>query len=131
MLTGEDQACETALSDVTSYAHADTEKWNTTIINSILGALVQETTQKPQAGSSAPSQPQFKYVVNSTIIQHAATTSSSPADDSKKPNGRRGMHAASGAYWNNEKDGMWSFKYPGADSKGLDVVVGVIWVWVG
>lgn len=45
--------------------------------------------------------------------------------------GRRGMHAASGAYWNNEKDGMWSFKYPGADSKGLDVVVGIIWVWVG
>ena len=125
------QACEMALSGVTTYTHTDTEKWNTTIINSILGALVQETTHKPPAGSSAPAQPQFKYVVNSTIIQHAASASSASVEDVKKPNGRRGMHAASGAYWNNEKDGMWSFKYPGADSKGLDVVVGIIWVWVG
>ena len=41
------------------------------------------------------------------------------------------MHAASGAYWNNEKDGMWSYKYSAAEMKGLDVVVGVIWIWVG
>jgi hypothetical protein len=126
-----EQACEAALSGVESYVHTDTEKWNTTIINSILGALVQETAQPAAADPSAPAQPQFKYVVNSTIIQHAASSSSSAGDDSKKTTGRRGMHAASGAYWNNEKDGMWSFKYPGADSKGLDVVVGIIWVWVG
>lgn len=123
------QACEAALSGVTAYSHPDTESWNTTIINSILGALVGETATNPASGSS-PAQPQFKYVVNSTIIQHAAT-SSGAGDDAKKASGRRGMHAASGAYWNNEKDGMWSFKYPGADSKGLDVVIGIIWVWVG
>ena len=23
------------------------------------------------------------------------------------------MHSASGAYWNNERDGMWSFKWEG------------------
>jgi len=128
------QACETALSGVTSYSHADTESWNTTIINNILGALVTETTQQSNTtGGAASTQPQFKYVVNSTIIQHAgATAPATPGEEpSKKTSGRRGMHAASGAYWNNEKDGMWSFKYPGADSKGLDVVVGVIWVWVG
>ncbi|KAK5054561.1 hypothetical protein LTR84_001452 [Exophiala bonariae] len=127
-----ESACETALSGVTSYSHADTETWNTTIINNILGALVSETTQSSSSGST-PAQPQFKYVVNSTIIQHAGSTGpTTPGEDSsKKISGRRGMHAASGAYWNNEKDGMWSFKYPGADSKGLDVVVGVIWVWVG
>jgi dynein light chain Tctex-type 1 len=96
-----------------------------------LGALVEETSQKREAGSSTLRQPQFKYVVNSTIIQHAAFSSSPSGDDTKKMSGRRGMHAASGAYWNNDKDGMWSFKYPGADSKGLDVVIGVIWVWVG
>jgi dynein light chain Tctex-type 1 len=45
--------------------------------------------------------------------------------------GRRGMHSAAGAYWNNEKDGMWSFKYDAGDTKGLDVVVGIVWVWVG
>ncbi|KIW31431.1 uncharacterized protein PV07_03081 [Cladophialophora immunda] len=126
-----ENACEAALSGVTSYSHPDTERWNTMIINSILGALVEETTVKATPGSSASSQPQYKYVVNSTIIQHAVSSPASAGDDAKKTSGRRGMHAASGAYWNNEKDGMWSFKYPGADSKGLDVVVGIIWVWVG
>ncbi|EXJ81663.1 hypothetical protein A1O1_07728 [Capronia coronata CBS 617.96] len=124
-----ESACDAALAGVKAYSHPETESWNTTIINSILGALVEETTQK-SATASTPGQPQFKYVVNSTIIQHAATPSS-PSDETKKTSGRRGMHAASGAYWNNEKDGMWSYKYPGADSKGLDVVIGIIWVWVG
>ncbi|KIW13344.1 hypothetical protein PV08_08532 [Exophiala spinifera] len=118
-----ENACSSALSSVTSYSHAETESWNTTIINSILGALVEETSK---SGSASSSQPQFKYVVNSTIIQHASSSSDSP-----RTAGRRGMHAASGAYWNNEKDGMWSYKYPGAESKGLDVVVGIIWIWVG
>ena len=122
-----EQACEAALRGVTSYSHPDTESWNTTIINSILGALVEETANP---SCTSPPQPQFKYVVNSTIIQHAAASSTS-SEEIKKAGGRRGMHAASGAYWNNEKDGMWSFKYPGADSKGLDVVIGIIWVWVG
>ncbi|KAK4949786.1 hypothetical protein LTR10_011628 [Elasticomyces elasticus] len=120
-----ENACEAALSEVASYSHSDTESWNTTIINSILGALVDETGKHASGG--APTQPQFKYVVNSTIIQHASSSS----DDTKKAKGRRGMHAASGAYWNNEKDGMWSYKYPGAESKGLDVVIGIIWIWVG
>jgi len=124
-----ENACDAALSGVTTYSHPDTESWNTTIINSILGALVEETVHKLGSASS-PSQPQFKYVVNSTIIQHAAASATS-GDDPKKISGRRGMHAASGAYWNNEKDGMWSFKYPGAESKGLDVVIGIIWIWVG
>ncbi|KAI9773903.1 MAG: hypothetical protein M1840_006129 [Geoglossum simile] len=42
--------------------------------------------------------------------------------------GRRGMHSATGAYWNNEKDGMWSFKYEEAAGRGMDVVVSVIWI---
>ena len=41
------------------------------------------------------------------------------------------MHAASGAFWSNEKDGMWSYKYSAAQNKGFDVVVGVIWIHVG
>lgn len=40
------------------------------------------------------------------------------------------MHSASGAYWNNEKDGMWSHKYEGGESKGMDVVVSVMWIAV-
>lgn len=42
--------------------------------------------------------------------------------------GRRGMHSATGAYWNNEKDGMWSWKYVKAEEKGFDVVVSIMWV---
>lgn len=44
--------------------------------------------------------------------------------------GRRGMHSASGAYWNNERDGMWSHKYEGGEGKGMDVVVSVMWIAV-
>jgi dynein light chain Tctex-type 1 len=44
--------------------------------------------------------------------------------------GRRGMHSASGAYWNNERDGLWSFKYEGGESKGMDIVVSVMWIGV-
>lgn len=38
------------------------------------------------------------------------------------------MHSAAGAYWNSEKDGMWSFKYDGGEKKGLDVVINVMWI---
>lgn len=112
--------------------------------------------------SSAPTpaqKPQYKYAVNSTIIQHlsdpvtsrsaTATASTGTSTDDKTqqasppatPNGgatvasdpergRRGMHSATGAYWNNETDGMWSYKYEGGESKGMDVVISVIWVSV-
>lgn len=49
---------------------------------------------------------------------------------STKKVGRRGMHSASGAYWNNERDGMWSFKYEGGESKGMDIVVSIMWIGV-
>ncbi len=37
------------------------------------------------------------------------------------------MHSATGAYWNNERDGMWSYKYE-EEGKGFDVVISVIWI---
>jgi len=43
---------------------------------------------------------------------------------------RRGMHSATGAYWNTEKDGMWSYKYEGGEARGFDVVICVIWMAV-
>jgi len=49
---------------------------------------------------------------------------------SERKVGRRGMHSAAGAYWNNDKDGMWSFKYAGGESKGMDVVISVMWIAV-
>jgi hypothetical protein len=112
--------------------------------NSILKSLISESS--PAGGS-----PAFKYAVNSTIIQHLVPTSalnksrtiqeptpprSEGADaktdatstDGKPHVGRRGMHSATGAFWNEKTDGMWSFKYEGGENKGLDVVVSVIWI---
>ena len=81
----------------------------------------------------------YKFAVNSTIIQHLsdprsagseAEASEEGAGETPKSVGRRGMHSASGAYWNNERDGMWSFKYEGGESKGMDIVVSIMWIGV-
>jgi hypothetical protein len=120
--------------------------------NSILRSLISESSPP---GGGAPS---YKYAVNSTIIQHLVPTSAlnrakaTQESSSAKPNtsdatistseakteavgsdgkphvGRRGMHSATGAYWNEKTDGMWSFKYEGGESQGLDVVISVIWI---
>ncbi|KAL8952750.1 MAG: hypothetical protein Q9222_001361 [Ikaeria aurantiellina] len=97
------------------------------------------TLQSLIAEASTPTQPPvFKFSVTSTIIQHVTppqsqSSSSGNADTngparSAKSIGRRGMHSASGAYWNNEKDGMWNWKYTKGEEKGFDVVLNVIWM---
>ena len=108
------KACESALSSASAYKHSSTESWNSTIINTTLQSLVKET-------STTNSQPQYKFAVNSTIIQHVPASSETISE-------KRGMHSATAAYWNAEKDGMWNFKYDAAEPKGLDVVVQVIWI---
>lgn len=50
--------------------------------------------------------------------------------DATKKVGRRGMHSASGAYWNNERDGMASHKYEGGEGKGMDIVISIMWIAV-
>ncbi|KAL5120080.1 hypothetical protein ACEQ8H_001905 [Pleosporales sp. CAS-2024a] len=82
----------------------------------ILASLIDKTS----SGENA--QPPFKYIVNSTVIQHIGT----PAEPEK--HGRRGMHSAVGAYWNNEKDGTYSYKWEAALQKGMDVVIAITWV---
>jgi len=142
-------ACESALGSAEYYEHSKTEHWNTVIINTILRSLISESS--PPGGN-----PSYKYAVNSTIIQHLVptaalnkpkapvtptNTSAGQSDaktgdvkaagtDEKAIFGRRGMHSASGAYWNEKTDGMWSFKYEGGESKGLDVVISIIWVGI-
>lgn len=61
--------------------------------------------------------------MNSTIIQHVA-----PGEEDAVNQRKRGMHSATGAYWNNEKDGTWSYKYECAEKKGLDVVISIMWI---
>jgi hypothetical protein len=145
-------ACDSALATATTYDHAATKSWNDHIINSILKALISEST------SSSPdqaAQSKYKFAVNSTIIQHlsdprpsgteeagvqtegeegtgtdAGEDGVSMGTDEEKKVGSRGMHSASGAYWNNERDGMWSHKYEGGEGKGMDIVVSVMWIAV-
>ncbi|KAJ9156151.1 Dynein light chain [Pleurostoma richardsiae] len=140
-------ACQSAIGSAEYYDHSKTEQWNQTIINSVLKALISESTP---SGASAPS---FKFAVNSTIVQHlvptsqlnksrgtstgagagadeasVSTSTEATATDGKPHVGRRGMHSATGAYWNEKTDGMWSYKYDGGEGKGMDVVIMVIWI---
>jgi dynein light chain Tctex-type 1 len=56
------------------------------------------------------------------VIQHVGN----PAEPEK--HGRRGMHSAVGAYWNNEKDGTYSYKWEAGEKKGMDIVIAITWV---
>ncbi|KAH5709892.1 hypothetical protein HBI18_227170, partial [Parastagonospora nodorum] len=86
----------------------------------ILKTLIEKTSTTTTAGE--PSQPPYKYIINSTVIQHIGV----PSEPEK--HGRRGMHSAVGAYWNNEKDGTYSYKWEGAQKKGMDIVIAITWV---
>lgn len=100
----------------------------------MLKSVMSEAT--PQ-GATAPG---YKFAINSTIVQHVVPTSqlnkpTTPTDESaagaakKGQSGRRGMHSATGGFWNEKTDGMWSFKWDG-EGKGLDVVLMLIWIAV-
>lgn len=70
-------------------------------------------------------------VKNEEADTNGTAAEAQPGTASSKPRaGRRGMHSAAGAYWNNERDGLWNFKYEGAERKGMDVVVSVIWIGI-
>lgn len=143
-------ACHSAIGSAEYYDHSKTPEWNSAIINNILRAVISESTPDKAAA------PAYKFAVTSTIVQHLVPTSqlnkaqgtstgtsttdepskeaaaepasTATATDGKPHVGRRGMHSASGAYWNEETDGMWSYKYEGGDAKGMDVVIMLIWV---
>ncbi|EGP83105.1 unnamed protein product [Zymoseptoria tritici ST99CH_1A5] len=120
-------ACDAAVSTASVYEHAQTATWNQTIINNILQSLMSESA----VGDEPPA---YKFIVSATIIQHLSDPRAGAAEtvavEGDKKVGRRGMHSASGAFWNNEKDGMWSYKYGGGEGKGMDIVVSVMWVAV-
>ena len=88
--------------------------------NTVLKSLISATNSTTESSS-----PTYKFAVTSTIIQHIP---SAGADETEAS--RRGMHSATGAFWNNEKDGMWSYKYEKgqAGGNGFDVIVSVVWV---
>jgi hypothetical protein len=116
-------ACDDAISTASVYEHGQTASWNQSIINSILQSLIAESSHDDEP-------PAYKFIVSATIIQHLSDPRSGAEGAGEKKVGRRGMHSASGAFWNNEKDGMWSYKYGGGEGKGMDIVVSVMWVAV-
>jgi hypothetical protein len=125
------EACSAALGSATIYDHSQTATWNNTIINSVLKQLISEAATAAEDGA-----PQYKWIVNTTIIQHLSDPRAAGSDEGapKSKVGRRGMHSASGAFWNNERDGMWSYKHEatggGEEKRGMDVVVSIMWVAV-
>ncbi|KAK0514308.1 hypothetical protein JMJ35_002925 [Cladonia borealis] len=115
----------------TSYNHALTSSQNTEIINSLLGKILSEFSPSSGKGTGTgegtgegegKGEGGYKWLVQSTIIQQT--------EEEGEGSVKRGMHSASGAYWNNERDGMWSCKWEGAEGRGFDVVVSVVWISV-
>ncbi|KKA27982.1 hypothetical protein TD95_005332 [Thielaviopsis punctulata] len=127
--TKKEGACSAALGDAKFYDHAKTQEWNNSIINTILENCIKETKSKKG--------PQYKFVCNSSIVQHTAPTEEDDDDEEEgkekeyKPSGaRRGMHSATAAFWDDARDGMWSYKYDGGASKGLDIIIMLVWVHI-
>lgn len=116
-------ACEQAIGSAEAYDHSKVGEWNSEIIQYILKTLIEKTSSPDAtATTDSPSQPPYKYIANSTVIQHIG----SPAEPDK--HGRRGMHSAVGAFWNNEKDGTYSYKWEAAEKKGMDIVITITWI---
>lgn len=141
------QAIDSAFGSAEKYDHTLVQSWNTSIIVSPIHPFPppkQPTTTNPTPPTNlAPTPTQnailkdliektkptdenkttpYKFVVTSTIIQHTAAPSEAATA------GRRGMHSAVGAFWNSEKDGSWSYKWDGAEKKGLDSVISITWI---
>ncbi|RMX79176.1 hypothetical protein D0869_08494 [Hortaea werneckii] len=86
------------------------------------------TDTEKTAGDAAvegEAEEELKKEVGGGENEEAASSSNKAASSGP---GRRGMHSASGAYWNNAKDGMWSHKYEGGEAKGMDIVIAIMWI---
>ncbi|QKX56120.1 uncharacterized protein TRUGW13939_03220 [Talaromyces rugulosus] len=118
------EACDAALKSSEGYDHLLVASWNSAIINSVLKDLIVATT--PDQNSTPPP---YRFTVNSTIVQQGVIDKAAAGGSEEV--GKRGMHSASGAFWDVNRDGMWTFKYPGAEERGLDVVVSVTWFAMG
>ncbi|KAJ5576447.1 hypothetical protein N7535_003373 [Penicillium sp. DV-2018c] len=116
------EACNNALADTQRYDHENVGSWNSQIINTILKALIAAT-----APTEASKPPPYRFTVNSTIVQQGVIDESVAQGGALSNAGKRGMHSASGAFWDVNRDGMWTFKYAGAEERGMDVVVCVTW----
>ena len=75
----------------------------------------------------------YKFMVTSTIIQHELKKEAKEGEPVPPIPASRGMHTASGAYWNQDKDALWSYKQMGAEGdnkREFDVVLTCAWIKV-
>ncbi|KAG4303353.1 hypothetical protein PCANB_000325 [Pneumocystis canis] len=96
------ELCDTELNRLlgnANYTQLQVDTWNTQIINNVLSILT-------------PLAPEYKWILTSAIIEIT-------------PNTTQGMHAAQGAYWNCEKDGMLLHEW---SNKQLRVILGLSWI---
>ena len=74
----------------------------------------------------------YKFLITSTIIQHDLKKEGKDGEPILTAPSR-GMHTASGAFWNQDKDAIWSYKMMGAEGdikREFDVVLTCAWVAV-
>ncbi|KAK2737763.1 hypothetical protein FQN57_007411 [Myotisia sp. PD_48] len=121
------QVCDTVFDGVTQYDHDKVAEWNSRVINTVLKSLIDAVTPSGETDNKVDSaidasKPTYRFSVTSTLIQQDFSNK----DDSTPPLGRRGMHCASGAFWDSQHDGMWTYKYNGED-KGLELVLNIAW----
>ncbi|KAI7472566.1 hypothetical protein KC357_g5740 [Hortaea werneckii] len=111
---------------------------NSTIIQHLSDPRPSGTTSTASAGTSTGTDAAEKTAGDAAVEGEAEEelkkevggeeSGGVPASSSTGGPGRRGMHSASGAYWNNAKDGMWSHKYEGGEAKGMDIVIAIMWI---
>ncbi|KAK9447522.1 Tctex-1 [Limtongia smithiae] len=100
--------CAKAIDDVITpnetFDNAKMSNWNEQIIHSILESLVSACST-------------HKFVIYCTVIEREG-------DDNL-----RQLRSTSGAYWNNETDGQWSYNWVGGrNGTSMDVVVNIVWI---
>jgi hypothetical protein len=117
---------------------------NSTIVQQDLprpAATASTTTSVGTSTSTDPSASGEKEGAAEAGAQVASASNSTPPPPPPPPaapaaaaaaggstQARRGMHSASAAFWNANRDGCWNFKYDAMLSKGLDIVISVIWI---
>ena len=84
------------------------------------------------AASAKTAAPTTASTTATTTAPTTTTTTTAPKTTTITANvklnvGRRGMHSATGAFWDSSKDGMWTFKYDG-ESQYMDIVIMLVWV---
>ncbi|KAI9701565.1 MAG: hypothetical protein M1836_001621 [Candelina mexicana] len=98
---------------------------NSTIIQHV-APTASSSSLKPAAPPSSVSD--FVTKKEEDALDEKGSVAEAAQTSAAQSSGRRGMHSATGAYWNNERDGMWNFKYEAIENRGLDVVVSIIWI---